>query len=89
MEETYLWGYQAGGAVCVMMPGGRSGWMSRKVRGYGVDYFGLPWRSRLIQQYPAGFSWLLYEWEGDEDLKMKIRLVSFSTSAKSSACDGS
>lgn len=30
------------GEQCVMVPGGRSGWISGKVRGYGADYFGLP-----------------------------------------------
>lgn len=43
---------------CAMVPGGRSGRMSGKVRRYGVDCFGLPWWRRLIQQYPAGFPWL-------------------------------
>lgn len=68
------------GKWCVMAPGGRSGWMSGKVRRYGVDYFGLPWQRRLIRQYPAGFSLaaVLHEREGDTELKMRTRLVSFS-----------
>lgn len=71
----------------MLVPGGRSGWVSEKVRRYGVDYFGSPWQRRLIQQYPAGFPWLQCSMNGesDKDLKMRIRLVSFSNSAKPSA----
>lgn len=29
-----------------------------------------------------------HEWESDEGLRMRIRLVSFSNSAKPSACNG-
>lgn len=38
------------GKQCMMVLGGRSRWMSGKVRRYGVDYFGLLWQRRLIQQ---------------------------------------
>lgn len=52
-----------------MVPGGRSGWMSGKVRRYGVDYFWLPWWRRRIEQYAAGFPWLQYSMNGTTILK--------------------
>lgn len=66
--------------------------MSGKVRRCGVDYFGLPWWRRLTQQYPAGFPWLaiLHGRQGDDDLKTRIRLVSFPlVQSHLLACDGS
>lgn len=62
------------GRQCVMVLGGRSGWMSGKVRRYEVDCFGLPWWNGLIQQYPAGFPWaaVLRGQEGDDALKTSI-----------------
>lgn len=49
---------------CAMVPGGRSGRLSGKVRRYGVNYFGLPWRRRLTLQDPAGLPWLPYSMNG-------------------------
>lgn len=52
-----IFGVTRQGKQCV--DDGGDGRMSRRVRRYGVDYFGLPWRRRLIQQYLAGsFTWL-------------------------------
>lgn len=63
MEETYLRGYQAGETVCDC-----AGWEEwadeRKVRRYGVHYFGLPWHRRQIQWHSVGFPQPQYSMDG-------------------------